>query len=565
MAENSFSGNPNLKKIGINISFTEEQILEYQKCSKDPVYFIDNYCYIITLDHGIQPFKLYDCQKEKIKVIHENRKVILMEGRQQGKTQSSVAYILWYTLFQEAKNVAILANKETAAREAMSRYQMMYENLPIWMQQGVKVWNKGDIELENGSKVFTSATTASGIRGKSVNMLYIDEAAIIPNNIAEAFFTSVYPVISAGVTTKILITSTPLGYNHFWKFWNDAENKRNDFIPLQIPYWRIPGRDEKWADEQKRLLGELKYNQEVLCTFLGSALTLIRGDIIGQLSYDDPILSDNGLDLYQYPIQGERNADGLITSKPHVYVIVADTAKGVGGDYSAFVIMDVTTVPYRMIGKYRNNTIAPMLYPSVIHKLAKQYNNAYILTEVNSSEQVAHILYNDYEYENILFVHRDTKGQRITGGFAGAGKTQLGVNTDKRVKRIGCFNFKSLVEEKKLLIPDADVISEISTFIEKRNSYEADEGYHDDLVMGLVLFSWLVTNPYFKEITDVNLRQAIYENKIKQIEEEMLPLGFINDGQHEEVYVESGDIWGRGDKEGSPVPAGYPSSNLWKY
>jgi hypothetical protein len=566
MAENSFSGNPNLKKIGIDISFTEEQILEYQKCSKDPVYFIDNYCYIITLDHGIQPFKLYDCQKEKIKVIHENRKVILMEGRQQGKTQSSVAYILWCTLFQEAKNVAILANKETAAREAMSRYQMMYENLPIWMQQGVKVWNKGDIELENGSKVFTSATTASGIRGKSVNMLYIDEAAIIPNNIAEAFFTSVYPVISAGVTTKILITSTPLGYNHFWKFWNDAENKRNDFIPLQIPYWRIPGRDEKWADEQKRLLGELKYNQEVLCTFLGSALTLIRGDIIGQLSYDDPILSDNGLDLYQYPIQGERNEHGLITSKPHVYVIVADTAKGVGGDYSAFVIMDVTTVPYRMVGKYRNNTIAPMLYPSVIHKLAKQYNNAYVLTEVNSSEQVAHILYNEYEYENILFVHRDTKGQRITGGFAGAGKTQLGVNTDKRVKRIGCFNFKSLVEEKKLLIPDADVISEISTFIEKRSSYEADEGYHDDLVMGLVLFSWLVTNPYFKEITDVNLREAIYQNKIKQIEEEMLPLGFINDGQHEEVYLESGDLWGKkDDNESSRLPAGYMSSNLWKY
>lgn len=566
MAETNFSGNPNLKKVGINISFTEEQILEYQKCSKDPVYFIDNYCFIITLDHGIQPFKLYDCQKEKIKVIHENRKVILMEGRQQGKTQSSVAYILWYTLFQEAKNVAILANKETAAREAMSRYQMMYENLPIWMQQGIKVWNKGDIELENGSKVFTSATTASGIRGKSVNMLYIDEAAIIPNNIAEAFFTSVYPVISAGVTTKILITSTPLGYNHFWKFWNDAENKRNDFVPLQIPYWRIPGRDEKWADEQKRLLGELKYNQEVLCTFLGSALTLIRGDIIGQLSYDDPILSDNGLDLYQYPIQGERNEEGLITSKPHVYVIIADTAKGVGGDFSAFVIMDVTTVPYRMVGKYRNNTIAPMLYPSVIHKLAKQYNNAYILTEVNSSEQVAHILYNDYEYENIMFVHRDTKGQRITGGFAGAGKTQLGVNTDKRVKRIGCFNFKSLVEEKKLLIPDADVISEISTFIEKRSSYEADEGYHDDLVMCLVLFSWLVTNAYFKEITDVNLRQAIYENKIKQIEEEMLPLGFINDGQHEEVYVEGGDIWGKKEREeGSNIPAGYPSSNLWNY
>jgi hypothetical protein len=281
------------------------------------------------------------------------------------------------------------------------------------------------------------------------------------------------------------------------------------------------------------------------------------------MSYDDPILSDSGLDIYQYPIKGERNADNLITSKPHVYVIVADTAKGVGGDYSAFTVIDVTEVPYKMVAKYRNNSIPPMLYPSVIHKLAKQYNEAYILTEVNSSEQVAHILYSEYEYENILFVHRDTKGQRITGGFAGAGKTQLGVNTDKRVKRIGCFNFKSLIEEKKLLIPDADVISEISTFIEVRGSYGADEGYHDDLVMCLVLFSWLVTNPYFKEITDVNLREAIYQKKIQQIEEEMLPLGFINDGQHEEVYVEGGDIWGT--KEKTSVPTGYPSSNLWNY
>jgi hypothetical protein len=563
MSDINFSGNPNLKKIGVDISYTEEQILELKKCTEDPVYFVDNYCYIVTLDHGIQPFKLWDCQKEKIKTIHENRKVILMEGRQQGKTQSSVAYILWYTLFQEAKTVAILANKETAAREAMSRYQMMYENLPIWMQQGIKVWNKGDIELENGSKVFTAATTISGIRGKSVNLLYIDEAAIIPNNIADAFFTSVYPVISSGKTTKILITSTPLGYNHFWKFWNDAENKRNDFVPLFIPYWKIPGRDEKWAEEQKRLLGELKYNQEVLCTFLGSALTLIRGDVIGQMSYNNPVLSDQGLDVYDYPIKGERDSQGKLIKKPHVYVIVADTAQGVGGDYSAFVIVDVTEVPYKLVAKYRDNKIAPMLYPSVIHKLAKQYNEAYILTEVNTSEQVAHILYSEYEYENILFVSKSSKGQSVTGGFAGAGKTRLGVHTDRKIKRIGCFNFKSLVEEKKLLINDADVISEISTFIESKGSYAADEGYHDDLVMPLVLFSWLTTNPYFKEITDVNLREAIYQKQIQQIEEEMLPLGFIDDGQQEELILEGGDIWGNNKyAEERQLPPGYLSSKF---
>jgi hypothetical protein len=299
------------------------------------------------------------------------------------------------------------------------------------------------------------------------------------------------------------------------------------------------------------------------CTFLGSALTLIRGDIIGQLSYDNPILSDNGLDLYEYPIKGERDSQGKLLSKPHAYVIVADTAQGVGGDYSAFVIVDITEVPYKLVGKYKDNKIAPMLYPSVIHKLAKQYNEAYVLVEVNTSEQVAHILYSEYEYENILFVSKTSKGQAVTGGFAGAGKTRLGVHTDRKIKRIGCFNFKSLVEEKKILIPDADVISEISTFIESKGSYAADEGYHDDLVMPLVLFSWLTTNPYFKEITDVNLREAIYQKQIQQIEEEMLPLGFINDGQQEELVLEGGDLWGNNNKEdGISSPPGYPVSRL---
>lgn len=260
-----YNSNTNLKGAGQAIQFTEEQVSEYLKCADDPVYFINNYCKIVTLDHGLQPFKLYDCQINKIRVIHENRKVILMEGRQQGKTTTSAAYILWFTLFQDNKTVAILANKAAAAREVLSRYQLMYEHLPKWMQQGVTTWNKGDIELENGSIVFTAATSASGIRGKSVNLLYVDECAIIPNTVADAFFASVYPTISAGQTTKILLSSTPLGYNHFWKFWNDAENDRNGFKHLFIPYWEIPGRDEKWADEQHRLLGDLKFNQEILC------------------------------------------------------------------------------------------------------------------------------------------------------------------------------------------------------------------------------------------------------------------------------------------------------------
>jgi hypothetical protein len=516
-----YNANANLKAAGVTVQFTPEQVHEYVKCAEDYIYFVENYCQIVTLDNGLQLFKLYDCQKKKLKVIHENRRVILMEGRQQGKTTTSAAYILWYTLFQSNKNVAILANKATAAREVLDRYQTMYEMLPQWMQQGVTTWNKGDIELENGSKVFTAATGKSGIRGKSVNLLYVDEAAIIPNNVAEEFFTSVYPTISAGETTKILLSSTPLGYNHFWKFWNDAENGRNGFVNLFIPYWEIPGRDEKWAAEQKAMLGELKYNQEVLCKFLGSSLTLINADVIAKMSVAVPVFSKDGLDIYEHPVKG------------HTYVLVADTAKGVGGDYSAFTITDITEVPYKLVGKYRKNDISPLLYPNVIHQVATKFNEAFVLVETNSSEQVPYILHHELEYENLVFVNRTTGMQTITGGFGG-GQTQLGVNTDKKVKRTGCHNFKSLVEENKYIIQDADIISEISTFIEKRTSYEADEGYHDDLVMSLVLFSWMTSTSYFKDLNNVNLRQIMYEKKIQAMEEELTPFGFFDNGDTRE-------------------------------
>ena len=531
MTIKTYLGNSQLKAAGVSFNFTKEQIEEYLKCAEDPIHFIETYCKIVTLDYGLQPFKLYECQKNKVKVIHENRKVILMEGRQQGKTTTSAAYILWYTLFQESKTVAILANKATAAREVLYRYQLMYENLPQWLQQGVVTWNKGDIALENGSIVFTSATSRQGIRGKSVNLLYVDETAIIPNTLAEEFFTAVYPTISAGETTKILLSSTPLGYNHFWKFWNDAENGRNGFVPLFIHYSEIPGRTAEWAETQRKLLGELKYNQEVLCKFLGSSSTLIAADVIGNMSPKPMIYSKDGLDIYDK------------AEKDHSYVIVADTAKGVGGDYSAFAIIDCTSMPYKLVGKYRDNTISPLLYPSIIYKVGKEYNNAYVLIEINSSEQVAEILYSEYEYENIVFVNRTTQGQTVNGGFGG-GKTQLGVITDKKIKRIGCSNFKSLVEEQKLLIHDADVISEISTFIQKRNSYEADDGYHDDLVMPLVLFSWLTTNSYFKELTNINIRKELYEKRIQMIEDEITPFGIIDDGQSDQTYVDaSGQVW----------------------
>lgn len=512
-----YLNNPQLKAAGVKIPFTQEQVQEFVKCAKDPIYFIKTYCKIISLDKGLINFEMFGYQEKFVLDMHNNNRIISMQPRQMGKTQTVAAYILHYVLFNSHKTVAILANKAAAAREILARFQLMYENLPKWLQQGVTTWNKGDIELENGSKVFTAATSGAGIRGKSVNFLYVDEAAIIPNTVAEDFFTSTYPTISSGKTTKVVLTSTPLGYNHFWKFWNEAVEKINGFIPVEVKYWEHPDRDEKWAEQQRQLLGDLKFNQEVLCAFLGSSLTLIRSDVIGRLSPMRPIYSKDGLDVFEEPVPG------------HSYVTVVDTAKGVGGDYSAFSVIDITEVPYKQVAKYRDNKISPLLYPNIINKVSTDYNKAYVLVEINSSEQVPTILYTELEYENILFVNRTSRGQSVTGGFGG-GAVQLGVNTDKKIKRIGCTNFKSLVEENKLLIRDIDTIAEISTFIEVKGSYAADDGYHDDLVMPLVLFGWLVSNSYFKELNNVNIRTAMYEAHIRQIEDELTPFGFYDDG-----------------------------------
>ena len=535
-ASNSYHGNPNLKPLGYQHDFSQEEIEEYVKCKNDPVYFIENYVKIITLDQGLQPFKLYDCQKEKVDVIMNNRRVVLMEGRQQGKTVTAAACILHYTIFEEDKTVAIMANKSAAAREVLNRYQIMYENLPLWMQQGVKTWNKGDVELENNSKVLTAATTAAAIRGKSVNWLYIDEAAIIPNNVADEFFTSVYPTISAGETTKILLTSTPLGYNHFWKFWNESVEGVNGFENMFIPYYEIPGRDEKWLEEQKQLLGDVKFNQEVMCEFLGSTNTLINAQTIQRLSTKDPEFTNNGLDIYESPKEN------------HFYAITVDTSRGIGGDFSAFVVVDITEMPYRVVAKYRDNKIAPMLYPDIIGKVGKDYNNAFILVEVNDiGQQVVEILHQEIEYDNILSTVNEQQKQYVSPGFGKS--TKHGVTTSKQVKRQGCFAFKSLLEEQKLLVFDEHIIHEISTFIEKGNTYQADEGYHDDLVMCMVLFGWLSSQAFFKDMTDQVIRRRIYDEQRNQIEQDMAPFGFVDDGLGDDTFVDAeGSFW-YGDKQ----------------
>lgn len=503
------------------------------KCKDDPKYFIKTYCKIVSLDsEQLIPFELFGYQEKFIDVIQDNRKVISMQPRQMGKSQTVAAYILWYTLFNNNKTVAILAYKSDAAMEILSRYQLMYENVPIWMQQGIKTWNKGDVELENGSSVFTAATSSAGIRGKSVNLLYVDEVAIVPNNIAEQFFTSVYPVVSAGETTKIILTSTPLGYNHFWKFWNDAESGANGFKHLRVEYSEHPKRDAKWAAEQKALLGEVKFNQEVLCAFLGSSNTLISPDTIARLSPKPYVFAKDNLDVLDEPRKG------------HSYFISVDTSRGVERDFSAFTVIDTTEYPFTLVAKYRDNKISPLLYPSVVHKIAKDYNNAYVMVEINDiGQQIADIMHNDLEYENMLWVGSDSKyGQHISSSGRDA---KLGVRTTKQVKSIGCATLKSLVENNKLLVFDKDIISEFSTFVETKGTFKADEGYNDDLTMTLVLFGWASNDPLFKDLMNANNRDALFKQQMINIEEELTPFGYIDNGMPEELRPEviDGDLW----------------------
>lgn len=532
-SKNSYNGNRSLKQIGYVIQYTYEQVQELMRCKDDPIYFIKTYCQIVSLDsEQLIPFELFTYQEKFIEIIQNNRKVISMQPRQMGKSQTVAAYILWYTLFNNNKTVAILAYKSEAAMEILSRYQLMFENVPIWMQQGIKTWNKGDVELENGSSVFTAATSSSGIRGKSVNLLYVDEVAIVPNNIAEQFFTSVYPVVSAGETTKIILTSTPLGYNHFWKFWNDAENNINGFKHLRVNYWEHPKRDEQWAKEQKALLGDIKFNQEVLCAFLGSSNTLINADTIARLSSKPYVFSKDQLDIIEEP-------------KPNnTYFISVDTSRGVERDYSAFTVINTTGYPFTVVAKYRNNNISPLLYPDIIHKVAKDYNNAYVLVEINDNgQQIADIIHNELEYENMMWVGSDARyGQHISSSGKDA---KLGVRTTKQVKSLGCATLKTLVENNKLLVFDNDIISEFSTFVESKGTFKADEGYHDDLTMTLVLFSWASNDPTFRDIMNANNREAVFKQQMINIEEELTPFGIISSAEDDipEMELAGGDLW----------------------
>lgn len=697
-----YNANPNLKKAGIKIEWTEDQIKEYVKCSDDPLYFALNYIKIVSVDLGLIPFKMWDFQKNMLHTFHKNRFVVCKMPRQVGKcfdidtivkikdnitdeifdttignfyelvreksikntcrtnietkfdifeqnrkhklrevsllsdkterkfiesynvnrysvftdtgfeeieylhktipydkwkitldsgetlfcaddhilfdhefeeiyvkncipnktlvrtvngiglvkecknlyskenmfdlsinsankrfytngilshnSTTIIAYLLHQIVFRDNTSVAMLANKGSTARELLSRLQLAYENLPLWLQQGINTWNKGSIELENGSKVIAASTSSSAIRGGAYNILFLDEYAFVPNNQADQFFTSVYPTITSGKTSQVLIVSTPNGLNHFYRLWSDATNKRSNYVPLEVHWSEVPGRDEKWKKETIRNTSIDQFRQEFETEFIGSSNTLISGAKLKTLVFNSPIRTDGQLSIYEEPQRG------------HTYVITVDVSRGQGLDYSAYSIIDVTNAPYKQVARFRDKDLSPLLFPTLLFNIATYYNTAYVLIEINDiGQQISDIMHHELEYDNLVKVtSKPRQGQQMSLGHTK--KVQLGVKTSIATKRIGCSNLKTLIESDKLLVMDSDTIMELMTFVAQKESFAAEEGSHDDLAMTLVIFAWFIAQRHFREGLTNDIRTILQQEQLNIMQEDLVPFGDIDDG-----------------------------------
>ena len=536
----TYMGNPNVKAPHSEMEYTPEQLKEYKKCADDPIYFVESFVRIMSVDFGTIPFTLYDFQRGMVGSFVENRFNIAKLPRQCGKSTTTVAFILWYILFNPGKTVGILANKGELAQEILGRLQLAYESLPFWLQQGCFTFNKKSMTLENGSKVIATSSSGSAARGMSFSLIMLDEFAFVPPNDAEDFFRSVYPTISSGADTKMIVVSTPKAMNHFYKMWMEAKEGRSTFNPIEINWWDVPGRDEEWKQSQIANTSEDQFRQEFETQFIGSASTLISPTKLGNMSYINPIRRQENVDFYEEPKLGHR------------YLITVDCARGLRLDYSAFVVVDVTNLPYKVVAKFRSNMVTPMIFPQFLFNIGKYFNEAHILVEANDvGGQVVETLAYEFEYENVL----KTMSMGRAGFVLGEGKNaKLGVTTSQSVKTKGCSNFKSLIETEKLLVEDYEIYVEMTTFTRKNDgagsNFAAEPGTNDDLVMCMVLFSWCVGSDYWKEMTNTDPSKAMYQEKKEEVDAEneedefAMPLGFQSYNNMYKV-VESGDedVW----------------------
>ncbi len=532
----AYLGNPNLKKVNTPQEFTSDEIKEFKKCENNPIYFMKKYVQIVSLDEGLVPFDMYPFQEKIVNTIHENRFTICKLPRQSGKSTTTISYLLHYALFNPNCNIAILANKSSTARDILGRLQLAYENLPKWLQQGVLNWNKGNIELENGSKVVAAATSSSAVRGGSYNIIFLDEFAFVPTTIAEQFFSSVYPTITSGKSTKVIIVSTPHGMNQFYKLWVDAEAGQNDYIPIEVHWSEVPGRDNKWKEETIRNTSESQFASEFECEFLGSIDTLISPAKIKATPYKTPLKTNGRLSIFEEPIKG------------HTYLCTVDVARGTLKDFSAFIIFDVTNLPYKVVATFRDNEIKPILFPEMIAKVCTQFNKAHILVEVNDiGAQISDGLHYELEYDNILMTTQKGRAGQILGAMFSQRGSQLGVRMTKQIKKMGTANIKAIIESDKLVINDFNIVGEMSTFTRKNQSWQAEEGCNDDYMTCLTILGWVANQRYFKEMTDRNIRAEMYKEQEKLIEQDMAPFGFVDNGvdtpEEQPFSDEYGQVW----------------------
>ncbi len=521
-----YLANPHVKKDGIEEDWTKQMVSEYAKCMSDPAYFARTYLKVINLNDGLVPFDLYPYQEKMFDHFMKNRFSVILACRQSGKSISSVGFILWYAIFHTEQNIAIVANKGATAREMLSRITLMLENLPFFLQPGCKSLNKGTIEFSNNSKIFAAATSGSSIRGQSVNLLFMDEFAFVEK--AAEFYTSTYPVVSSGKNTKVIVTSTANGIgNPFHKIWEGAVQGVNEFKPFRVDWWDVPGRDEAWKQETIANTSQIQFDQEFGNTFFGTGDTLINPETLLNLKTSRPIKVLEGGDLlvYDEPRKGSQ------------YVMCVDVAKGRGQDFSTFNVVDISSRPFKQVAVYRNNLISPLLFPDIIYKWANSYNTAYVVIESNDAGAlVCNGIYHEMEYEN---VHMESMTK----------SSGVGVEMTRRTKRIGCSGFKDLMETNKLEIVDENTILEISTFEVKGASYEASPGNHDDLVMNFVLLGYLTSTTFFQELTDINIKKMMFDQRMQEIEEDIPPFGFHPDPVEEITYEEKLDPWSMYEQE----------------
>ncbi|ASU00175.1 terminase DNA packaging enzyme large subunit [Aeromonas phage AS-zj] len=508
-----YLGLPNLKKANVQTKWTQEMIDEWKKCRDDILYFA-KYCAIVHLDHGIIQISLRPYQQDMLKIMSDDRMSMHNLTRQLGKTTATSIYLAHFVCFNEAKNVGVLAHKASMSREVLERTKQIIELLPDFLQPGIVEWNKGSIELENGCAIGAFSSDPDAVRGNSFALIYVDECGFI--DAWEDTWKAILPVISSGRNSKIVLTSTPNGMNHWYDLWQNALNGKSGFVPYEAGWSSVKERlyrakddtfddGKSWAISQVGSSSLEAFLQEHCGQFMGSAGTLISGYKLTKLISEE-VICNEGLYRYHHPKEGHR------------YFACVDPAEGRGQDYSVIQIIDVTKYPYQQVAVYHSNKISPILFPRIIQRLATEYNEAYVYIELNSvGMQVAKDLYMDLEYENMIC----------------DSSRDLGMKQTKASKALGCSTLKDLIEKNKLHVRDKNTISELRTFVEDGLSWAAAKDKHDDLVMGLVIFSYLTTQDRFAEFIDTDdhsLAHDIFQDELDSMNDDFEFTVFYDDG-----------------------------------